>query len=154
MKYEREVWKANHPKPWDKVMENEYHKKFSRRVDEWVDKGYGSCILRDPEASSIMLATMKHDDGVKYELTGYVIMPNHLHALVRLIGNTKVETLMQEWKSVSSHKLRKQFGSKWCGWMENYYDRSIRDENHLKNVISYIYIYCAHGGILLGGSII
>lgn len=138
LKSERETWLSLHPQPWDKQTEHEYHRKFSHKTEEWLDNGYGSCLLKSPEASAIVLETMRHDDGRKYDLVDYVIMPNHVHALVRMIGDNKIQTLAQEWKSVSSHKLRKQFGAEWCGWMKNYYDRTIRDEAHFKNVISYI----------------
>lgn len=138
LKSERETWLSLHPQPWDKQTEHEYHRKFSHKTEEWLDNGYGSCLLKSPEASAIVLETMRHDDGRKYDLVDYVIMSNHVHALVRMIGDNKIQTLAQEWKSVSSHKLRKQFGAEWCGWMKNYYDRTIRDEAHFKNVISYI----------------
>ncbi len=152
IKSKREIWMRAHPLPWDEETELEYHKIFTHKIEEWLDNGYGCCILRDPKASNVVLATMNHDDGIKYDLIDYVIMPNHVHASVRLIGDTKVENLMQEWKSVSSHKLRKQIGSGWCGWMEKYHDRIIRNEEHLKNVIAYIYKNYSHGGVKIGGS--
>lgn len=153
LKSERNIWMLSHPQPWSQQTENEFHRKFSHRIEQWVDKGYGCCFFRNSFPTSILVATMLHDDGIKYELVAYVVMPNHVHALVRMFENIRVETLMQEWKSISSHKLKKQFGSEWCDWMENYFDRAIRDENHLNNVISYIYKNYCRGGIQIGGSV-
>ena len=152
-KTKREYWLKSHPMPWDSSTEKEYHKTFSHKMEEWLDNGYGCCILRKPDVLSVVLDTMKYDDGKKYDLIDYVIMPNHVHVMVKLIGDTKIETIMQAWKSVSSHKLSKQLGSDWCGWMENYFDRTIRNEEHYNNVIGYIYKNYSNGGIKIGGAI-
>ena len=149
----REYWLKTHPRPWDKKAEIEYHKRFSKRIEEWSDKGLGSCILRFQEVSSIVESTMKYRDGTIYELTDYVIMPNHIHVLVKMTDDVKVESILQEWKSVSSHRIRKLLGANWCGWMKNYHDRMIRNEEHLNNVISYIYSNYIHGGVKIGGKI-
>ncbi len=149
----REIWMQTHPQPWDEETEREYHKTFSHKVEEWLDNGYGCCILKNVEAASIIEATLNHDDGKKYNLIDYVIMPNHVHTLVRLISETKIEDLMQEWKSVSSHRIKKVLGSQWCGWMEKYHDRIIRNEDHYNNVIGYIYKNYSHGGVRIGGAV-
>jgi hypothetical protein len=44
---EREIWLSHYPKPWDAATETAYHVKFSRRMDEWLDQGFGDCMLRD-----------------------------------------------------------------------------------------------------------
>ena len=49
-------------------------------------------------------------------------MPNHVRMLGKLGEVFMVERLMQEWKSVSSHRLLKVFGNEWCDWMKKYYD--------------------------------
>ena len=153
LKVERKRWLSLHPEPWDRRTKYEYQSKIAGNIEKWIDKGYGSCLLKEQDATDALIATMYHDDGEKYELTAYVIMPNHIHALIMPNENIRVETIMQEWKSVSSHVLKKLYGTRWCGWMDNYHDRMIRNEDHFNNVVSYILNNYRHGGVKLGGSI-
>ncbi len=151
LKSELDNWLSTHPKPWDEKAATEYHNLFPNRIEELIDNGHGSCILQNPEAAEIVESVLLHDDGAKYYLCSYVIMPNHVHALVRLLEDIKIESLIQTWKSITSHKLRKRFGQSWCRWMKNYHDRTIRDETHFQNVLAYILKNYSHGGIALGG---
>jgi len=43
-KEERNAWLKWHPLPWSADMEREYHRRFSRRIEEWLDANHGSCI--------------------------------------------------------------------------------------------------------------
>ncbi len=42
---ERDVWLASHPRPWDARTSTAYHKRFTARIEKWLDAGYGSCAL-------------------------------------------------------------------------------------------------------------
>ena len=143
-------WKSKHPLPWDKMTEREYYTKFSHKIEDLLDLGYGSGALRLPNVAQIIKDTLIYEDGINYELIDYVIMPNHVHVLVRLLEETQIETLTQRWKSISSHKIKKVMGNEWCGWMVKYYDRLIRDGNHFYNVLNYIQKNWSHGGVLKG----
>ena len=46
---ERDAWLTRHPKPWDSPTRDEYHRRFTARLEEWLDAGYGSCVLAQPE---------------------------------------------------------------------------------------------------------
>lgn len=54
-----------------------------RRVERYVDQGYGSCALRKPGIGDLVQEALLHHDGVRYELHTWVIMPNHSHLLIR-----------------------------------------------------------------------
>src|SRR6476659_5150982 len=51
---QKEAWLRHHPKPWNAKTEAEYHKRFSVRIDEWLDAGHGSCILGQPALAKIV----------------------------------------------------------------------------------------------------
>lgn len=147
LQIELDYWDQSHPKPWDSKTELERNNICNRRIEDLCDNGYGSCVLRNPDVLRTVKDVMHHDDGVKYELIDYVIMPNHVHALLKLIEGTTVESVMGEWKSVSSHKLKKQLGNEWCGWMAKYHDRLIRNDRHFTSVLAYIHKNRSHGGL-------
>ena len=130
-KEERDGWLAHHPKPWSPEEEKEYHRRFTRQLEEWLDEGAGSCLLAEHGHREIVQDVLMHYQAVKVEHHAWVIMPNHLH----LIFTPKVplETLMKAWKGTSAHRIVK--GSI---WQKNYRDTLIRDGGHFANAVRYI----------------
>jgi hypothetical protein len=53
-----------------------------QRLHELLDAGIGSCLLRLPECASIVRDALRHGDGERYRLLAFVVMPNHVHALI------------------------------------------------------------------------
>ena len=41
---ERRLWLLKHPQPWDYETREEYRQEFPRRMEDWLDAGYGSCV--------------------------------------------------------------------------------------------------------------
>lgn len=77
-----------------------------------------------------------HDDGKRYELDSFVIMPNHVHILVRL-QDTPPEKLMQTWKSVTSHRINESLKRKGILWQARYWDRLLRSKAHFRKTHDY-----------------
>jgi REP element-mobilizing transposase RayT len=79
-------------------------------------------------------------DRERYELASYVIMPNHVHALVRpLVCNLHpLEKILQSWKQFTAKRINEQAGSSGSVWQEESFDRIVRDEEHLYRCIQYI----------------
>ena len=78
----RDRWLALHPRPWTPAVAAEYNHEFVIRIEGWLDAGYGSCILRRPDARSILVGALQFFHGQRYDLDACVIMPNHVHVLV------------------------------------------------------------------------
>ncbi len=83
-KHERESWLAAHPEPWSPEMENEYHRLFSHRIDQWLDQGVGECLLADGGNAGIVSNAFAHFDRFRYLIHSWVIMPNHVHLLLSM----------------------------------------------------------------------
>jgi hypothetical protein len=58
---------------------------FRKRVEMYLDQGYGSCCLKDYGVASVVRDTLFKFDKVKYDLIAWVIMPNHAHVLFKLL---------------------------------------------------------------------
>ncbi|MEQ1854715.1 MAG: transposase [Chthoniobacteraceae bacterium] len=119
-------------------MERDYHKRFSTRVDAWLDAGHGECVLRDDRCRVVVEATLRFREGDDYLQHAWVVMPNHVHALVSLNSEAALETVLGAWKSVSSRRIGKLIGRHGTLWQEDYFDRLIRDAEHFGNVVRYI----------------
>ena len=117
---------------------HEEQKKLRRMIDDYEDKGYGQCFFRDDRIAGLMESTLFHYEGRHYRLVRWVIMPNHVHVLIELLPGVALSSILQEWKSSTSHAANKLSGRNGFFWMPEYYDRYIRDQHHLKRAIEYI----------------
>jgi type I restriction enzyme R subunit len=90
-KAERAEFLLAFPKPWDDALYEEYARRFERRLERWSDAGHGACHLRQPELRAVMTTAFRHFAGVRYDLVAFVVMPNHVHVLVRPYAGTVAE---------------------------------------------------------------
>ncbi len=80
---ERNAWLARHPEPWDDVTKKAYRARRRARLNEWLDAGYGSCVLRRPDCAEVVAGALRYFHGNRYVLGAFVVMPNHVHVLFR-----------------------------------------------------------------------
>ena len=137
-KTERSAWLDAHPKPWTPAIEREYHEKFSGVIERLLDAGHGSCALRRPECSAIVAGALRHFDGERVAMLSFVVMPNHVHALFMLREGWTLEQMLHSWKRFSSVRINRIIGSEGELWQRDYFDRLVRDQQHMENVIRYI----------------
>ena len=130
-KEEHQFWLNHHPKPWSPEQEKEYHKRFTWKLEGWLDEGSGSCLMKNSSNRNIIEATLMHDQDLRAVHHAWVIMPNHLHLL--FTANVRLEELMKSWKGISARRIGQ--GSI---WQKGYRDTVIRDGGHFANAVRYI----------------
>ncbi len=130
-KDELATWSKHHPKPWPPEIEQEYHQRFTRQLEQCLDDGHGSSLFKDPAAREILEETLLYDQGTRADHHSWVIMPNHAHLL--FTPHAPLEKLMQSWKGISARRIGQ--GSI---WQKNYRDTLIRDSSHFANAVRYI----------------
>ena len=81
---------------------------------------------------------MLHDDGVKYALAAWCIMPTHVHALIELRFEASLAEIVQTWKSSTAHAINKNEGRRGRLWRREYFDRFMRTEDQFSNAVAYI----------------
>lgn len=135
---ERKLWLDLHPEPWSEADLREYHKRFTESMARHLDAGAGACLLKDPAVSQIVENTLRHFDGDRYQLGDYVIMPNHVHVLVRPSENRSLEKILHSWKSFSAHEINNLLKQTGPIWAEEYFDHLVRNENQLNALRTYI----------------
>ncbi len=123
-----------------------------RRVEHWLDQGMGSCRLKEPAVAKIVVDALHHFDGERYQLGCYVVMPNHVHAIVRPLecDTDPLERILQSRKRQTSHEINRLLGLSGTLWQEESFDRIIRDEEHLYRVIQYIGSNPGRAGLVHG----
>jgi acyl-coenzyme A synthetase/AMP-(fatty) acid ligase/REP element-mobilizing transposase RayT len=120
----------------DKLEEDS--EEYRTRVEDYLDKGAGECILHDPAVAAIVQETLLNENGNSCDLRSWVIMPNHVHILVRMREGHDLAGFMKRIKGVSARKINQYLGQTGSVWQENYFDRYIRDEEHFVRVAHYI----------------
>jgi REP element-mobilizing transposase RayT len=128
---ERDHWLKDHPQPWSGETQAEYHRRFTRVIEQWLDRGMGSCLFADPQAREVLAGCLMRFEGERVIHHAWVIMPNHVHALFS--PRVPMEKLIQAWKSHSARTLGK--GSI---WQRDYRDTLVRDIDHYQNCVRYI----------------
>ena len=109
-----------------------------RRIEAYLDMGYGDCYLREDRVARIIQNSLLHIDGVRYKLTAWVVMPNHVHLLLTLQAGFEFSGILHSLKSFTSHEANKLIGRKGQLLQTESFDRFIHDDRHYVNVIAYI----------------
>jgi len=109
-----------------------------RRIERYLNQGYGECLFRNTTVARMTQDALLHFDGVRYRLSAWVVMPNHLHALLTPISPWSLSLIMKNMKSYVAHDANRLLRRAGQFWMEDYFDRYIRDRNHFDNAIAYI----------------
>jgi type I restriction enzyme R subunit len=130
-KDELAIWQVHHPKPWTPEHEKEYHRRFTWKLEGWLDEGAGSCLLADPGHRKIVEDVLMCFQGERVEHHAWVIMPNHLHLIFTPM--VPLAALIKAWKGTSARRI-----GQGRIWQKNYRDTLIRDAGHFANAVRYI----------------
>ena len=109
-----------------------------RRIDAYLDQGYGGCALRDGRVATMVQDSLLHFDGERYKLSAWVIMPNHVHLVLTPCIAWSLSRIVKDMKSFTSREANKVLNRRGQFWMEDYFDRYVRDAKHFANAIAYV----------------
>ncbi len=76
-----------------------------KRLHEWIDAGYGSCLLRNPMCAHIVQNALLHFHEVRYKLHAWVVMPNHIHVLFSPMEGYAMQDIVTSWKKFTGRKI-------------------------------------------------
>jgi REP element-mobilizing transposase RayT len=109
-------------------------------------------VLREPEAAACVVENWRHFAGERYDLIAWVVMPNHVHVLIRVYEGISLAKIVQSWKSYTGKRIRQMMDDPGRAgarrspgvqtravWMREYWDRYIRDERHFAAAVGYIH---------------
>jgi len=111
---------------------------FRKNVESYLDKGSGSCLLKDERIARLTEDSLLFHHTKKYNLTAWVIMPNHIHFLATPLSNTELREIAHSIKSYTAHEANKLLNRSGQFWQHEPFDRYIRNRKHFVSVIRYI----------------
>lgn len=148
---ERETWLKRHgittnAIDWQQQLaalgsgaEHVFQQKISDRWNDHLDNCYGACVLKQRRLSQIVVDSLQHFDGDRYDLTDFVVMPNHVHVLVAFPDESAMLAQCDSWKHFTATQINKALGCKGRFWQQDGFDhlvRSIEQFEHLRRYIA------------------
>ena len=107
-------------------------------AEKYLDRGYGQCFLRVRSVAEIVRDSIKKFDLVRYLLFAWVIMPNHVHLLLRPLPGFSLEQIAHSFKSYTALMANRVLGREGTFWMREPFDRYMRDSDHFERTVRYI----------------
>ncbi|MFA6291502.1 MAG: transposase [Victivallales bacterium] len=138
LREQRDGWLLLNPEPWNELQQKEYSRLFSEKINEWLDAGFGDCILSKAAISEIVENSLLHFDEIRYVLDEYVVMPNHVHALISPLGKHALDRILHSLKSFTAHAIGKKLDMNGAIWMDESYDHIVRSMEQLEFYRKYI----------------
>ncbi|MBS0527713.1 MAG: transposase [Proteobacteria bacterium] len=108
------------------------------RFDTELDHGLGACWLRRPEIASLVQDALLHFDGERYHLLAWCLMPNHVHVVVEMLPDHSLSEVLRSWKSFTDRRANERLRRTGPFWHADYFDRFMRNEDHLSRTIGYV----------------
>jgi putative transposase len=145
LKHEREVIieqaaAGKRPLTWHE--QEELFRWYSDRVES------GDCFLRDPQIAKLVAGAMQFHVGRRFHLAAWVVMPNHVHAVVRPLPGWTLSKVLQSWKGFTGRSANSQLnrtGREF--WQAEAYDHLIRDDEDHRRCCHYTIMNPVNAGL-------
>ena len=136
---------------WEHLLKIEDDREKRTKLEEYLDRGVGECLLRDPRAAKVAEDALLHFHNERYELVAWCVMPNHVHVLLHA-WQTPVSKLMQSWKRFAATEMERRSPTRRVPeidtnaparraalqWQREYWDTFMRDGAQEKTAVRYI----------------
>ncbi len=111
---------------------------YTEAFDRELDGGRGECLLLRPEIAALVQDALQHFDGERYRLLAWCVMPNHVHVVTDSVEGHSISGMVRGWKSFSARQANRLLGREGPLWHPDYFDRFMRNEEHLNRTIEYV----------------
>lgn len=110
----------------------------SDKIEAFLDSGYGECWLKRDDIGKLVANALCYFDGERYHLHAWVVMPNHVHAVLSPNGSHTLSSILHSWKSYTANEANCLLGRKGrTFWQRESYDHLVRDEEDFIRVCNY-----------------
>jgi REP element-mobilizing transposase RayT len=105
-----------------------------------LDSGkYGETYLLNKKVASVIKEAIEKYENELYQVICYCIMPNHVHLLFTILDTGKtLSDIMKLIKGSSAISINKLLDRKGKLWQAENFDRLIREEKEMYNIIKYV----------------
>jgi type I restriction enzyme R subunit len=118
--------------------QREFFQHFSTRWHDELDAGHGECVLRQPKLAKIVADSLRKFDGDRYELTDFVVMPNHVHLLAAFPDDAAMLKQCENWKHWQATQINRAIGGSHRFWQQDGFDHLIQSSEQFDHLRRYI----------------
>jgi putative transposase len=107
-----------------------------------------------PDAAlRVIPAHLLHDQGVKYEFFFAVVMPDHVHLLIRPLQKSAgawhdLRDILGPMKGACARSINKVLGTSGAVWQDESFDRIVRDQKEYEEKLTYMWNNPAKAGLV------
>lgn len=73
-----------------------------------------------PSERDLVASALAHFEGRRYRLTAFVVMNDHVHALVSTMERYRLEDVVHSWKSFTANRMQRDHGRRARVWQDEY----------------------------------
>jgi putative transposase len=107
-------------------------------VEEGIEANFGIKFFAEPAIAQIIEDAILHFDGERYRVIAWCVMPNHAHIVVEQLEGWPLANIVHSWKSFTANKVNRALGRSGALWHREYFDRFMRDDQHLSGTVQYV----------------
>ena len=135
---ERTDWLRKNPEPHSDSQLHNYYERFPVRLQKWLNEGHGECVPRQSRLRAIVEDVLKYFDQKRYFLGEFVVMPNHVHAIVTPMRMHSLSAIVGSWKGFTARKINSELGQSGSFWQKESFDHIVRSPASLHKFEEYI----------------
>lgn len=112
--------------------------RINEHLEAYLARGRGTRRLADPRAAAIVQESLLYRDGRDYDLIAWIVMPNHVHVLIRRGDHSTLAAIALRWKSWTAKRINEIHGRSGRFWHPEVHDRYMRDIEDVGRAIKYV----------------
>lgn len=122
----------------DPTLQHQFFEYFSTRWHEELDACHGACVLKDPVNAKIVADSLLYANEERYELTDFVVMPNHIHLLAAFRSEGAMLEQCESWKHFTAHRINRRIDATGRFWQQDGFDHLVRSAEQFEYFQKYI----------------
>lgn len=104
--------------------------------------------VNEPEYQVVAETIVRERQRLGFLLFGYVLMPDHWHALIWSPPLITISSVLQNVKRVSSFKINRRRQTSGSRWQHQFWDRFVRDAKEFGEQLEYMHMNPVRKGLI------
>ncbi|MDA1055589.1 MAG: transposase [Planctomycetota bacterium] len=122
----------------DLSLQHQFFEHFSARWHDELDACHGACVLKDAANAKIVADSLLYAHEDLYELTDFVVMPNHVHLLATFHSEEAMLDQCESWKHFTARRINRRIAATGRFWQQDGFDHLVRSEEQFEHFRMYI----------------
>jgi REP element-mobilizing transposase RayT len=119
-------------------VKREVSRYYNRLFMQSLDDCHGACELKNQQVAKVVSDALLCHNGSRYDLDSFVIMPNHVHAIVQFREGFNLAHIGQSWLRFTARKINPILIRKGAFWQPEPFDHLIRSPAQFSYYQNYI----------------